>query len=134
VFKCAIEPVYLTSLLDADEAAGALLLEWLDPRQRLTDADLSVAVPVAGRLLRRLAVPVSADWSAHPMPSLQEWAADLATGLPDQRQATGQPFPRTLVGAATELAAEFTQPTGDLVVIRICITGTSWRDGMSRGW
>ena len=37
-------------LLDADDTAGALLLEWLDPRRSLAEADLSVAVPVAGRL------------------------------------------------------------------------------------
>jgi streptomycin 6-kinase len=55
-------------LLDADDAAGALLLEWLDPRRRLADADLSVAVPVARRLLRRLAVPVPAEWSRRPVP------------------------------------------------------------------
>ncbi len=30
-------------LLDADDAAGALLLEWLDPRRSLAEADLSVA-------------------------------------------------------------------------------------------
>jgi streptomycin 6-kinase len=65
-------------LLDADDTAGALLLEWLDPRRRLAEVDLSVAVPVAGRLLRRLAVPVPAQWPARPVPGLRQWALDLA--------------------------------------------------------
>jgi streptomycin 6-kinase len=37
-------------LLEADGTAGALLLEWLDPRRRLAEVDLSIAVPIAGRL------------------------------------------------------------------------------------
>jgi streptomycin 6-kinase len=80
-------------LLDADDTAGALLLEWLDPRRRLAEADLSVAVPVAGRLLRRLAAPVPAEWPARPVPGLRQWALDLAAELPGLWRATGRPFP-----------------------------------------
>jgi hypothetical protein len=70
-------------LFDADDAAGALLLEWLDPRRSLKEEDLRVAVPVAERLLRRLAVPVPAEWPARrPVPGLRQWALDLAAELP----------------------------------------------------
>jgi streptomycin 6-kinase len=63
-------------LLDADVAAGALLLEWLDPRHCLAQEDLSVAVPVAGRLLRL--------WSAtgRPFPRHRlDVAVEVATAL-----------------------------------------------------
>ncbi len=91
-------------LLDADDAAGALLLEWLDPRRCLKEADLSVAVPVAGRLLRRLAVPVPAKWPARPVPGLRQWALDLAAELPGLWRATGRPFPGRRLDAAVETA------------------------------
>jgi hypothetical protein len=37
-------------------------------QRRLAEADLSVAVPVAGRLLRGQAVPVPARWPGRPVP------------------------------------------------------------------
>jgi streptomycin 6-kinase len=80
-------------LLDADGAAGALLLEWLDPRRHLAEADLSVAVPTAGRLLRRLAVPVPAQWPARPLPGLRQWSLDLAAELPGLWRLPGARFP-----------------------------------------
>jgi streptomycin 6-kinase len=85
-------------LLDADDATGALLLEWLDPRRRLAEANLNVAVPVAGRLLRRLAVPVPAGWPAQPGSGLRQWALDLATDLRVRWRAAGRPFSRAPPG------------------------------------
>jgi streptomycin 6-kinase len=69
-------------LIDADVTAGALLLEWLDPQRGLAEEDLTVAVPVAGRLLRRLTVPVPAKWPVRPVPQLRQWALDLVAELP----------------------------------------------------
>ena len=92
-------------LLDADDTAGALLLEWLDPRRHLAEADLSVAVPVAARLLRRLAVPVSAEWPGPPVPRLQQWALELAAELPGRWAATGRPFPERRLDTAVDVAA-----------------------------
>ncbi len=105
-------------LIDADDAAGALLLEWLDPRRRLAEADLSVAVPVAGRLLRRLAVPVPAEWDARPVPGLRQWALDLAARLPGLWRATGRPFPERRLGAAAEVAAALAPRAGGLIANR----------------
>jgi streptomycin 6-kinase len=105
-------------LLDADDTAGALLLEWLDPRRRLADADLSVAVPVAGRLLRRLAVPVPAEWSARPVPGLRQWALDLAAELPGLWRATGRPFPERRLDAAIEVATALAPRAGGLLANR----------------
>jgi streptomycin 6-kinase len=105
-------------LLDADDAAGALLLEWLDPRRRLAEADLGVAVPVAGRLLRRLAVPVPAEWPAPPVPGLQQWALDLAAELPGRWRATGRPFPERQLDAAVYVATVLAPRAGGLLANR----------------
>ncbi len=105
-------------LLDADDTAGALLLEWLDPQRRLAEADLSVAVPVAGRLLRRLAVPVPAGWPGRPVPGLRQWALDLAAELPGRWRATGRPFPERRLDEAVEVAAALAPRAGGLLANR----------------
>jgi streptomycin 6-kinase len=105
-------------LVDVDHTKGALLLEWLDPRRSLADADLGVAVPVAGRLLRRLAVPVPAEWRAPPVPGLRRWALDLAAELPGRWRATGRPFPERRLGAAVEVATALAPRAGGLLANR----------------
>jgi streptomycin 6-kinase len=105
-------------LLDADDTAGALLLEWLDPRRRLAEADLSVAVPVAGRLLRRLAIPVPAEWPARSVPGLRQWALDLAAELPGLWRATGRPFPERRLDEAVDMAAALAPRAGGLLANR----------------
>jgi streptomycin 6-kinase len=105
-------------LLDADDTAGALLLEWLDPRRRLAEADLSVAVPVAGRLLRRLAVPVPAGWPGRPVRRLGQWALDLAAELPGRWRATGRPFPERRLDEAVDMAAALAPRAGGLLANR----------------
>jgi streptomycin 6-kinase len=99
-------------LLDADDTAGALLLGWLDPRRRLAEADLSIAVLVAGRLLRRLAVPVPAGWPGRLVPELGQWALDLAAELPGLWQAAGRPFPKRRLDEAVEVAAALAPRAG----------------------
>lgn len=121
-------------LLDADDTAGALLLEWLDPRRRLAEADLSVAVPVAGRLLRRLAVPVPAGWPGRPVPGLRQWALDLAAELPGLWRATGRPFPERRLDEAVEVAAALAPRAGGCSPTGTCTTGTCWQGSVNPGW
>lgn len=104
-------------LLAVDPAAGAMLLERLDPRRSLNCQSLGVAVPAAGRLLRRLAVPVPAA-AAHMLPSLGAWAGRFSTELPGRWQALGQPFPRPLLDEAVELAAALAPAPDALLVNR----------------
>ena len=116
-------------LLEADRQAGALLLEWLDPRRHLAEADLGVAVPVAARLLRRLAVPVPAKWPARqvplpanrpgrPVPGLREWALDLAAELPSRWRDAGRPFPGRRLDAAVDVATALAPRAGGLLANR----------------
>lgn len=104
-------------LFEADPAAGAMLLERLDPRRSLNCQSLGVAVPVAGRLLRRLAVPVPVA-AAPLLPSLGAWAERFAVELPDRWRAAGQPFPRPLLDEAVELAETLAPAAGALLVNR----------------
>jgi streptomycin 6-kinase len=104
-------------LLAEDREAGAMLLERLDPRRSLNCQSLGVAVPVAGRLLRRLAVPVPPA-AAGELPSLGAWAGWLSAVLPDRWQAAGQPFSRSLLDQAIELAAALAPAAGSLLVNR----------------
>ncbi len=105
-------------LFDADYAAGALLLEWLDPQRCLAEADLSVAVPTAGRLLQRLAVPVPEQWPARPVPGLRQWALGLAAELPRRWRAAGQPFPERRLDAAADVATALAARAGGLLANR----------------
>lgn len=92
-------------LVDADLDSGALLLERLDSGRSLRDVPLEEAVPLIGRLLRRLAVPASGGFR-----STWEAAAELHDGLRGRWEEAGRPFPvRVLdvaVGLAGEMAAE----------------------------
>jgi streptomycin 6-kinase len=107
-------------LLTDDRTAGAMLLERLDPRRSLNVQGLGVAVPAAGRLLRRLAVPAAAvpAAAAGSLPALGAWAARLSAELPDRWRAAGQPFPRPLLDEAVELAAALAPEAGSLLVNR----------------
>lgn len=102
-------------LLAGDQAAGAMLLERLDPQRSLAGEDLRVAVPVAGKLLRRLAVPVSAE-ARRALPGLGAWADRMSGELGSRWRAAGEPFPRRVLDKAVELAASLAPTTGTLLV------------------
>lgn len=98
-------------LLMAEPASGALLLERLDSRRSLDDVDLKEAVTVAGRLLRRLAVPAPAG-----PPHLKEVGEQLSESLPGRWERYGRPMPRSRVEAACELAVQLGACAGMLLV------------------
>ncbi|MFI2486659.1 aminoglycoside phosphotransferase family protein [Promicromonospora kroppenstedtii] len=90
--------------LEADPAAGALLLDRLDPDRALTSEPLAVAVPEIGRIARRLAVPAGDDVAA----GVGHTADDVATLTPLQRPAwerLGRPFDGGVLDRAADAAA-----------------------------
>jgi streptomycin 6-kinase len=98
-------------LLAAQPALGAMLLERLDSRRSLNDVDVAEAVAVAGRLLRRLAVP-----APEGPPRLKEVAERLSETLPERWERYGRPIPRRRLDAARDLAVQLGACAGGLLV------------------
>lgn len=87
-------------LYDADPDEGALLLERLDAGTTLESLPPDRAIEMAGRLLRRLAIPAP-DW-ARPLPGI---ASDLRESLHARWAACGRPFDRGVLDRSTRLIA-----------------------------
>jgi streptomycin 6-kinase len=88
-------------LLEADTSLGAMLLERLDYTRTLNDVEIEEALGIAGRLLRRLAIPAPAG-----IRSLRDWAAEVAGNLLERWERYGRPMPRSLMERTSRLAAE----------------------------
>ncbi len=98
-------------LLASQPALGALLLERLDSRHSLNDVEIAEAVEVAGRLLRRLAIPAPSGFH-----SLNAMTQDICRTLPQRWQQYGRPMPQRWVEQACDLAAQLGTSTGNLLV------------------
>ena len=98
-------------LLEARPEVGALLLERLDATRTLRQVALSEAAAIAGRLLRRLAIPAPAD-----LPRLRDTSIDLADSLPIRQDALGRPVPAPWLDLAQRLCRALGPGAGDLLV------------------
>lgn len=98
-------------LLASQPALGAMLLERLDSRRSLDDVNLEEAVTVAGRLLRRLAVPPPGG-----IPDLKDVAEQLFGTLAARWECCGQLIPRRWLDAARDGAAQLGPSAGRLMV------------------
>lgn len=98
-------------LLAADAAVDALLLERLDPRRSLDGVSITEAMGIAGRLLRRLAIPAPAGFR-----SLRVEAGALVEHLPERWDQCGRPLPRRVLDQAREIAAQLGPAACDLLV------------------
>ena len=76
---------------------GAVLLERLDPKHSLETIEISEAVIIAGRLLRRLAIP-----APEHMPSVTEMAAGMVYAMPQRWEQYGRPFSGQLLDKVYE--------------------------------
>jgi len=88
-------------LLERDDAAGVLLLEWLDPDHSVAGLDRMTAAAVVGEVCRRLDVPAPVG-----LPSLEETAARWAEELPAAWERLGRPFDRRWLDAAVATCRE----------------------------
>lgn len=95
----------------ADQSLGALVLERLDARRSLNDVAVAEAVRIAGRLLRRLAIP-----APDGVRSLSTVANALARNLPERWERYGRPMPRRVVEQACGAASELGPSSGKLLV------------------
>jgi streptomycin 6-kinase len=98
-------------MLEADTQVGALLLERLDSGRTLNSINLHDAAEVAGRLLRRLAVPAPAGFQ-----SLQDIAVHIGDGLQLRQERLGSPIPQDWLDTARGLADTLGADAGDRLV------------------
>ncbi|MDQ3657827.1 MAG: aminoglycoside phosphotransferase family protein [Chloroflexota bacterium] len=98
-------------LLDADPANGASLLERLDGERTLAWLPLDEAVPIIGRMMRRLALPAPPD-----VPSTASIVRERATTLEPQWERLGRPFSRRILNAGVEAASDLGQSSSSLAV------------------
>jgi streptomycin 6-kinase len=100
-------------LVAADEHAGAMLLERLEPGTPLFSLDDDVAATsVAAGVMRRLWRPAPAE---HPFPTVERWGRGfqrLRARFPD-----GGPFPRALLEEAESLFADLLASSAPPVVL-----------------
>jgi len=99
-------------LLEADLSRGAMLLERLDYTRSLDDLDIEEALGIAGRLLRRLAIPAPTG-----IRSLRDWAAEVAENLPERWERFGRPMSRSLMERTRRLAAELGEACSDHLLV-----------------
>jgi streptomycin 6-kinase len=91
----------------------ALLLERLDSRRSLKNLPLEAMLPIAGGLLRQLAIPAPSE-----TPRLIEFVTDFVSSLNERWVAHGRPFPETLCERVGAIALELIADAGQCLVHR----------------
>jgi streptomycin 6-kinase len=82
-------------LIEADLPRSAMLLERLDGGSTLASLPLEEAIPVIGRLIRRLAVPAPPH-----VRSTADLVRDRLISMPDEWESLGRPFERATLDLA----------------------------------
>ncbi|MBA2247792.1 MAG: hypothetical protein H0W23_06660 [Chloroflexia bacterium] len=95
----------VVKLLDVDPGRSALLLEWLDAARPLSMVPLMASADIAGRLIRRLAVPVPCG-APLEVQVLADRASTLVATLSERWERAGRPFPESLLSRAIGIAVE----------------------------
>jgi streptomycin 6-kinase len=101
-------------IFDSSATDGSMLLERLDLGGTLANVPLNEAVPVIGRMLRRLAIPVASDPGG--IPSTGAVVATRATELEAEWEHLGKPFGRSLLNRALFVAVLMAEPETDFAV------------------
>ncbi|HYN96602.1 MAG TPA: aminoglycoside phosphotransferase family protein [Pilimelia sp.] len=98
-------------LVDADIEAGAMLLERLAVGTSLRDVPVAEAMPILGRMVRRLAIPAPPD-----VPSTADAVAHRLTTLEPEWARRGRPFDRAILGQALAAGSRLSRGGPDLAV------------------
>lgn len=115
-------------LLDADEDAGVLLLERIEPGTMLVALeDDARATEIAAGVMRELWRPPD---GSYPFPTVDEWAGAFVAAPPD---ALG-PLPAALVAKASALFAELLLSSGEHVVLHGDLHHENILDGGGGRW
>jgi streptomycin 6-kinase len=98
-------------LIDAEPSSGAMLLERLDHRHSLEGLPVDEATRIAGKLLRRLAVPAPTEIRA-----VSAEGARMRRRLPELWEHTGKPFEEPLLDEALGILDEHGDCRPDTIV------------------
>lgn len=98
-------------LIESDVTRGAMLLERLDGGTTLASLPLEEAVPVIGRVIRRLAVPVPPD-----VRSTSGLVRDRLITMPREWEALGKPFDQATLDLALSAGRAVRDMPSDLAV------------------
>jgi streptomycin 6-kinase len=115
-------------LLACEPALGAMLLERLDPESSLEKIEISEAVVIAGRLLRRLAIPAPAQ-----MRTVMALAARMVRAMPQRWEQYGHPFSRQLLDQVCEWTAQL-GPAGNRLMTDYDLYYTDILAGRREPW
>ncbi len=88
-------------LLAYEPSLGAMLLERLDPQSSLDKVEIGKAIVIAGRLLRRLAIPAPAQ-----MPTVTALASRMTQSMPQRWEQYEHPFSLQLLDQVCEWTAQ----------------------------
>jgi streptomycin 6-kinase len=109
-------------------SSGAMLLERLDPESSLAKVEISEAIVIAGRLLRRLAILAPAQ-----MRSVTTLAARMAQSMPQRWKQYGCPFSRQLLDQVCEWTAQL-GPASDRLMTNYDLHYTDVLAGHREPW
>jgi streptomycin 6-kinase len=98
-------------LVDADAQGGAMLLERLAIDTSLRDLPVAEAVPLLGRMMRRLAIPAP----DHVLSTADAVAARMPM-VPVEWERCGRPFPESTLRRALEAGARLSRTASRLAV------------------
>jgi streptomycin 6-kinase len=98
-------------LVEADVSRGAMLQERLDGRATLASLPLDEAVPIIGRLIRRLGVPAPPD-----VRSTTDLVSERLGSMPAEWESLGQPFDRATLDLALAAGNAVRETTSTLAV------------------
>ena len=101
-------------LLADDPPTNAALLEHVRPGHSLGTIEWRTALPIAARLLRRLAIPVPAD--AAELPCTMDTATWMAETVERRWDDQGRPFSSTRLGSVVDNARSLTVNAPELLV------------------
>lgn len=97
-------------VLEHEPQIGALLLEKLDPNRSLEQLEIGEAVMIAGRLLRRLAIP-----APEHMRSVTDMAGQMVYSMQQRWEHYGRPFSHQLLERVCEWTKELGPASDNLM-------------------
>lgn len=98
-------------LVESKPESGAMLLERLDFNHTLENVEISEAIAISARLLRRLSIPASG-----PFHLLSETSVQIVKNMQTRWREQDRPFPKHTLDRAVDLAGQLGPQANNLLV------------------